>query len=224
MLLKWSSGPVASWTFEDRSRRIVHADRAAAQELVDLCEAVARIVEEFELLHPQEAVLGWIARETVAPPTVLRLEGAETIRSSCRAAFDQHECGQEFPGVTSIEVFGNGTAIDEVGKRRTVTDLTWLHATTLLHHSVSLSTRADVWLPYTLDGRPQAKTAEYNAPRLESALRAVADRLHLAARPSETSYAFNGGYRLHNLTDQDGCVIDVTYGRDLVEPEEREDP
>ena len=223
--MKWSHGPVASWRFEDPSRRIVRADRTTVEELVDLCEAVARIVEEFELLYPKEAVLGWIEQEITEPPAVLRLAGAQAIRSSCRAALDRRERRREFLGVTSIEVFGKGTAIDDAGGRRTVTNLTWLRATTLLHHSVSLNTQADVWLPYTLDGRPQAKTAQYNAPRLERAVRAVADRLHLVARATVmTDYAFNDGYRLSNFTDQAGQVIDVIHRPDPVEPEEGEDP
>src|SRR5262249_60682388 len=166
------------------------------------------------------AVVGWIAQETAEPPTVLRLAGAQAIGSSCRAALDRREHRRKLLGVTSIDVFGGGTGIDDAEVRRTLANLTWIRATTLLYHSVSLNTQADVWLPYTLDGRPQAKTAQLNAPRLESAVRAVADRLHLAARATEmTDYAFNDGYRLSNFTDQDGRVIDVIHRPDLIEPE-----
>jgi hypothetical protein len=102
-----------------------------------------------------------------------------------------------------------------------VTNLTWLHATTLVHHTVSLNTQADVWLPYTLDGRPQPNSARHNAPRLESTVRTVGGRLQLFTRAVDmTDYASNDGYRLSNFIDQEGHVIDVIHRPDLVEPEE----
>jgi hypothetical protein len=222
MIVKSAYGPVASWSFMDRSKQIRVHDRASLDERNERCQEIATILEEHELLYPKNVVLfGWVDRDPATaqePSTMISVTGASEIGRRCMQTLDDLEQRRGFRDFTNVMVVGTGIMLDERGRPREVSDLIWLDAYTIQFHCVQLLTQSDVWLPFTLRRRPQAELASLNAPRLERALRAVCSRTKLNFGFEEISrFAVNYGFRLHNRQNEQGDPLDVIDNPDMVD-------
>ncbi|MEZ4462934.1 MAG: hypothetical protein R3F43_00075 [bacterium] len=69
-------------------------------------------------------------------------------------------------------------------------------------------TRADVWLPFTVNAQPQPEVAALNAPRLRAALEAIEVIVGNPAFAEDSRFAKVDGYELRNHVVR-GDVLDL---------------
>jgi hypothetical protein len=216
---------IASWSFQDWERDASAADRQILDELLELCQKAAEVLEAQELLFPTTVhVSGWLRAlggktgyAKGEPDAILTFQPGEVpareLAARCDALMRRAEAergGFRYP--RSLLVRGEGTILDAAGAKVRLPDVMWIECGTLDHHIITVGTQCDAWLPATLRAEPQPEVWRHNAPRLEAALRAIEARLGIEMRWDRvTRYAVNEGYHLVNHSDVDGeinAVID----------------
>lgn len=218
MLIKWTRGPVGSWTFEKKDQRFTQPGRETVRGLLEQCERVASILEELELLRCEQGLFfGWRNGGANAPDKPFAIHRAGDISSTGSRLLSEYEAsgGKGFPAW--FKLFGRGTVYGTDGALEQK-NLVWLDCTTLEFHMITVNTQSDVWLPCTLSSEPQEDLASLNAPRLEDALRRIESELglELGFDPT-TDYSNVERYGLTNHVDSEGVPVNVIYDDAAVE-------
>lgn len=120
--------------------------------------------------------------------------------ATVEAAVQRHQAGRPFRMPSVIIVDGASTLLDTQGIPHLIPDVLWVEARI---PAISVNTRSDVWLPYSLLARPQQELAARNAPRLKAALQAVEARIGAPGtvdiRTDYATYEQDDPYTLRNF-------------------------
>ncbi len=218
------AGAVADWWFEDRSYQIFPNNHQERHKLLEMSQSVAEILEKHKLLFPNKVILsGWLYYDSSVgkstrqdhPDVTIYIPneiGSRGIVTCTEERLEQLEKQRPFLYPIDVDILGVGILLDEQRHECKQPDVTWLSARTLDAHIVDVLTQSDAWLPYTLSGKPQPEIYRYNAPRLESALQEIQERLGIIPSINDRSdYALIEGFYLSNHVDADGEIIPTAY-------------
>jgi hypothetical protein len=224
MIIDRSLSAVANWWFEDRSYQVFPNNHQERHKLLKMSQSVAEILEKHKLLFPNKVILsGWLyydpslsklTRQDYPDVTVYIPDeiGSQEIVTRTEEVLNGLEKHRPFFYPFEVDIVGFGIVFDEQGRECKQPNVTWLSAKTLDAHIVDVLTQSDAWLPYTLPGKPQPEIYEYNAPRLESALQEIQERLEVIPSINDHSeYSHIEGFRLSNFVDADGEIIPTAY-------------
>jgi len=221
---------VGKWIFHQPAPNPTEDTRENLHALLLLCQQVLEGLATQDLLRPQriqisswqkQLVNGRIdERDGVAwtlPPLHITPNDwpcqpsalVATVETAVDNLFQRYSASFHMPSDILIE--GPSTLLDAQGAPHLVADALWVEAYTPI---ISINTRSDVWLPYSLLAKPQQELAARNAPRLKAALEAVETRVGAKGTSDYNDYAVIDGYTLRNVTSDisdEGEVIDVPY-------------
>jgi len=127
------------------------------------------------------------------------------VLSLCRLLMDDESV---YP--LKINIFGSGIIITNKGDS-VVNNLMWIRARTLDTFDISVATQSDVWLPFSLKGKPHHDIYKLNADRLADALQDIEQQTGFKLEEGlESYYSIVRGFYLDNIRYADGSIVDVS--------------
>ncbi|MBY8886641.1 hypothetical protein K7472_17460 [Streptomyces sp. PTM05] len=200
----------ASWTWELES---------AGQDLGSVLATAARISSVFRdhgLLRPNRLAWGWFVfgEGQLRGSAQISLMGLELDSVTLAEEIQRYRpVGIPKAHARTVSLRGPGVWIDADGTERQEDTLVEL----IVHHdrtgvAADVSVHHDIWMPVDFAGVPHPAVYAANAPRLESALRAVEAELGVPAEPGEGTYfGIADGYGLAEPElDDNGRGPDLT--------------
>ncbi|AFZ26215.1 hypothetical protein Cylst_4109 [Cylindrospermum stagnale PCC 7417] len=216
MIINRQIGVVADWWFENRQCLVFPNNLSELFQLLQMCQLVIEVLQVHQLLEPQQVIFsGWLNYDQDSNTLVKIEEPTETISidhrgflACCGEKLDQLGQKRSFLYPIDIYILGMGIVLDAKGNPEKQPDVIWLGGKTLDAHIVNVCTQSDAWLPYNLLAEPQLEVSKLNAPRLESALKEIQDKLGIIpVTDTYSDYAIIDGFHLSNHIDIDGEVI-----------------
>lgn len=198
-------------------------------QLLSKLNAVVEIFRRRNLFFPANVTLRhWLHVESGAyvqpqpneisistPDDANELSMSAIILQSCLNMIDEHAM---YPGYIDIEGWGFVNTAN--ADRYKVDLLIWLQLSTIGAFVLSIRTQSDIWLPYSLSGKPQFDIHEKNAARLKQSLEEVQSYLQIVPDYNQDNdYVRYDGYHLANITDIDDEVIPVDPDDPFVAPD-----
>ncbi len=195
MIIFRGTDRVGSWTFMANGRG-PNVDAAARWDgALAAVGHVGRCLEEAGLMVPPLAAQLRLGDATtylnpVAVQATSRDELVEQTMHHLVAAQSSFGC---------LEIDGRTEVVSGSGERRLLPDAIGVDCTVeTFGTAITLWTRSDVWLPFTLTAQPQAAVAAANAPRLRAALEAIEAIVGQPGYGEDTRFAHIDGYELRN--------------------------
>ncbi|MEJ7598101.1 MAG: hypothetical protein WKG01_09355 [Kofleriaceae bacterium] len=179
------------------------------RRLLALCERVAGILSEADLLKPSDLWLyDWLEiasdrGDATRPKAIVPIqdESFETI------VFRELASNHRGFLPLAIQVRGRGTVLESSGVDRVLDDALVVEGGRMEVHRVHVNTSCDAWMTHDLMGMPQPGRHELNAPRLAAALARIARELQVPVEGESTKRAIAHPDGVANLTFADGGVF-----------------
>ncbi len=202
MIIARGTDSVGSWHFPLEDARSTAAPRERWQRCLRLLVAAAPLAEAAELIvYPVQAVLVTGRGAGAPPPLVVHVGTPEELGPALEAMVAQREFA-----FGDIELQAESVICAPPGRRR-ISGAFELECNVLGYDAyLTVSTRADVWLPFDLLARPQPKVSRMNAPRLQSTLAGIALAVGAAGFAEDTRFALVDEYALRNREIQGGAL------------------
>ena len=194
MIIARGSDSVGCWHFPVEEENCNAAARERWQRALRLLEAAAALGEAQELVvYPVQAVLVTGRAKGAPPPLVVQVATSADLG----AALDAMVAQRDF-AFGDVELNSESVIYAPSG-RRTLAGVFELECHVLGYDAyLTVSTRADVWLPFDLLARPQPMVARMNAPRLQLTLAGIELAVGAAGFAEDTRFAHRDRYTLRN--------------------------
>ena len=195
MIIFRGTDRIGSWTFMANGRGPIVEAAARWHDALAAVGHVGRCVEAAGLMVPPLAAklrLGGAA--TYLNPVAVQATSLDELAEQAK----HHLAGAQF-SFGCLEIDGRTDVVSGTGERRLLPDAIGLDCTVeAFGTAITLWTRSDVWLPFTLTAQPQAAVAALNAPRLRAALEAIEAIVGKPGFGEDTRFAHIDGYELRN--------------------------
>ena len=194
MIIARGTDAVGCWHFSLEEERSTAAARERWQRSLRFLATAAALGETQELIvYPIQAVLVAARANGAPPPLVVQVATQEDLGAALEAMVAQREFA-----FGDVELHSDSVICAPSGRRR-LSGAFELECHVLDYDAyLTVSTRADVWLPFDLLARPQPMVSRLNAPRLEVTLAWIEFACGAAGFAEDTRFAHRDGYTLRN--------------------------
>lgn len=194
MIIARGTDSVGCWHFPLEEENSTAAARERWARSLRVLVTAAALAEAQELIvYPIQAVLVTGRAHGAPPPLVVQVATPEDLGAALNAMVAQRDFA-----FGDIELHSESVICAPSG-RRMLAGAFELECHVLGYDAyLTVSTRADVWLPFDLLARPQPMVARMNAPRLQSTLAGIEQAVGAAGFADDTRFAHRDGYTLRN--------------------------
>lgn len=212
--------PVADWWFEDQRGILPFVDHTIVEDGILSLDRCVSIFTACGLLSPEKIVFSetWLGQPS--PDTPMR----GIAKSHKNLSFDSRnntslkdvilseimaeQLTEDFYYPFTISIHGSGVVIREDGFEETVSGLVEVELLFVGVNVIDVHAYTDIWLPFSLKGKPQPGLCSKNSPILEKALKELAGALEYQYIDDDSSdYCQVKGFRLDNFRDDDDLVV-----------------